>query len=198
MADKGMLVKPSGEKFVVVVPAGQEKLLSTILEPPGPGKPPAAGAGSSEELFAAGLIRFTETDLLQVLDIYAEVAGRTILMQGRLAGGKISVRSQTALSRTETVWLLDALLSLAGVKMVPEGEKFMFAVPSSRTGELPKFNPQFASAKAGKAVPPGMVKFQMPTCHPCSKSMPHCLGGRRCQWDRCFPRPGFPFAVKPN
>jgi hypothetical protein len=76
---------------------------------------------------------------------YADFTGRTILQPQSLLGAKISVRSQTALTKKEAVWLLDALFWLAGVRMVPEGEKFVFAVPSSRVGELPKFKPQIAS-----------------------------------------------------
>src|SRR5438105_138434 len=45
LVDKGMLLKPRGDKFIFIVLAGQEKLLSAIAEPP-----PAVGSGSSEDL----------------------------------------------------------------------------------------------------------------------------------------------------
>src|SRR5206468_3651885 len=39
-------------------------------------------------------------------------------------------------------------------------EKFVFAVPSQRKGELPKFDARSAAARAKSTVPPGTIKFQ--------------------------------------
>src|SRR5437867_262279 len=79
LGEKGLLFEPMADKFVFLIPAGQEKALAAI---PGP---PTTKAGSGEEIFGAGMIKFQDSDLLQVLDIYQDLTGRTVL---RPEGGR--------------------------------------------------------------------------------------------------------------
>ncbi len=152
LAAKGVTMKPAGDKFVFAVPADQAPQLAAI-------PPPPTAAISGGETFPPGLLKFTQADLLQALDIYAELSSRTVLTPNNLPVGKITVRSQTPLTRTEAIWLMGASLSVAGVAMVPESDKFVFAVPLSRTNGLPHFDPQAAAAKAKKAAPPGTIRL---------------------------------------
>jgi general secretion pathway protein D len=114
--------------------------------PPSPGLvPPPAGPTSvpdtnavaagtnaaplkADEVFPPGLIKFQEADLVQVLDIYQELTGRTVLRPANLPQAKITVRTQTELTRKEAISALDSILSLNSVSMVPQGEKFVKAV----------------------------------------------------------------------
>jgi len=121
------------------------------VRPPGapafPGLPgtPAAGltnaAGTTntvaagDESFPPGLIKFQEADLSQVLDIYQELTGRTILRPATLPQVKITIRSQTELTRKEAINALDSILSLNQITMLPQGEKFVKAVPTQQAGQ---------------------------------------------------------------
>ncbi len=97
--------------------------------------------GQEEEVFPPGLIKFQDADIGQVLDIYQELTGRTVMRPNNLPATKITIRSQTQLTRREAVQALDSILSLNQISMVPQGEKFVKAVPSAQAGtEGNRFN----------------------------------------------------------
>ena len=106
-----------------------------------------AGAGAKpaeEEVFPPGLIKFSEADLSQVLEIYQELTGRTVLRPASLPAAKITIKSQTQLTRTEAIQALDSILSMNQITMIPQGDKFIKAVPeaqspkeANRTTDLP-------------------------------------------------------------
>jgi len=134
------------------------------VTPPGPGTPAAAGAGAGaagtatnltpqmlraaaaaaaanapdgaqgEELLAANLFKFSEADLNNIFDIYQELTGRTIFKAPNLPQAKISFKMQTSLTRLEAVQALDTILSMNQISMVPQGTKFVKAVPQAQAG----------------------------------------------------------------
>ena len=141
-------------------------VLAPAASPLTPGTPPPAGftgaaapnpnaapvpAGANaeakppeEEIFPAGLIKFSEADLSQVLEIYQELTGRTVLRPASLPAAKITIKSQTQLTRTEAIQALDSILSMNQITMIPQGDKFIKAVPeaqspkeANRTTDLP-------------------------------------------------------------
>lgn len=75
------------------------------------------------------MINWTSADLNQVLAIYAELVGRTILRPATLPGANIALKAQTPLTRREAIQALDAVLAMNGVSMINFGEKFVKAVP---------------------------------------------------------------------
>lgn len=87
------------------------------------------GGGKAGETFPAGLIKFEEADLDQVLNTYRELSGRTIVRSTTLPHAKISIQSQTALTRIEALQALDSVLAQNGIVMIPQGTKFVKAVP---------------------------------------------------------------------
>ena len=90
----------------------------------------AAAAGNpDEEVFGPGFIKFNDADLVQVLEIYQELTGRTVLKPNSLPATKINIRSQTQLTRREAIQALDSILSLNQITMIPQGDKFVKAVP---------------------------------------------------------------------
>lgn len=129
---------------VPVVPAS-----GVAVPPPGainpaavavpPNTPPAAAAvapGASpapvqpEQILQAGTIDFPKVDLETILPFYAELVGRTIL-HAQLPQVQISLRTQTALTKTEAIQALDSVLAMNGIAMVNVGEKFVKAVPQA-------------------------------------------------------------------
>ncbi len=111
-----------------------------------PGTAGAAGAGlgagadgvkpDENEILPPGMIKFQDTDISQVLDIYQELTGRTVLRPASLPASKITIRSQTPLTRAEAIHALDSILAMNQVSMIPQGEKFVKAVPAAESGTV--------------------------------------------------------------
>lgn len=99
------------------------------------GLSPAGVSDPNQEILPAGLIKFNEADLSQVLEIYQELTGRTVLKPNTVAQTKISIRTQTPLTRAEAVQALDSILSMNGITMVPQGDKFVKAVQEAQAGQ---------------------------------------------------------------
>ena len=83
---------------------------------------------ADDVIIPPGLIKFQDADLLQVLEFYQDLTGRTVIRPATLPQTKISVRTQTPLTRREAVQLLDSILAMNQITMVPQGEKFVKAV----------------------------------------------------------------------
>jgi general secretion pathway protein D len=90
---------------------------------------PTSRAGQPE--MASGMINFQNADLLQVLDIYQELSGRTVI-RGPLPHVTISVRNQTPLTRIQALQLLDTVLAENGIAMVLAGDTAVKAVPAAQ------------------------------------------------------------------
>jgi general secretion pathway protein D len=100
---------------------------------------PAATPAVPEEVIGAGKIDFPQAPLDAVLDIYAELVGRTIL-HGQLPPVQVTLKTETALTRTEAIQALDSVLAMNGITMVPIGDKFVKAVQGNQVFQTaPKF-----------------------------------------------------------
>jgi len=76
-----------------------------------------------------------------VLDFYQDLTGRTVLRPATLPTTKITLRTQVPLTRREAVQALDSILSMNQITMVPQGEKFVKAVPAPQSPqEAREFN----------------------------------------------------------
>src|SRR6185436_16768014 len=81
-----------------------------------------------EEVYPAGTINWTAADINQVLTIYAEYVGRTILRPANLAAAPIVLKTQTPLTKTELIQVLNAALALNGIEMVNIDDKVVKAM----------------------------------------------------------------------
>jgi len=79
-----------------------------------------------------GTLNFQNAELTQVLAIYQEISGRTVIRPATLPAPTISVRTQTALSRVQALQLLDTVLAQNGIAMVLSGDSAVKAVPEGR------------------------------------------------------------------
>jgi general secretion pathway protein D len=91
--------------------------------------PSSGSTNAAEPIIAAGEINFPGTDLKQVLQIYADLVGRTILQPATLPAPTIILKTQTPLTRTELIQAFDAVLGMNGIGMINVGDKFVKAVP---------------------------------------------------------------------
>ncbi len=123
--------------------------------PPGPGQVAPSTAGTAgaagaagaaggapaapfvqpdpNEIIPVGMIKFQETDISQVLEIYQELTQLTVLRPNSLPATKITLKTQTALTRSETVNALNSILAMNQISMIPQGEKFVKAVPAAES-----------------------------------------------------------------
>jgi general secretion pathway protein D len=102
--------------------------VSTTTSPAVPITAVSTNIAADDVIIPPGLIKFQDADLLQVLDFYQDLTGRTVIRPASLPQTKISVRTQTPLTRREAVQLLDSILAMNQITMVPQGEKFVKAV----------------------------------------------------------------------
>jgi hypothetical protein len=125
-----------------------------------------AQAAPTQDRFPPGLIRFTNADVLQVLDLYQELSGRTVLRTAVLPWkDKITLSNEKELTRSETLKLVEQALAKVKITITPESEKFVYVLPADRKGKLPRFDPKAMAEKLGKSAkpeevfPPGLIRF---------------------------------------
>jgi general secretion pathway protein D len=100
------------------------------------GAPSSRGVAPGEEMVPAGMIKFQQTDLNQVLQIYGELVNRTVLRPATLPAPTISLTTQTPLTRREAMDALKAVLWLNGIAVEDFGEKFVKVVPAPNAGQV--------------------------------------------------------------
>ena len=93
--------------------------------------PPAV----SEEMVPAGTIHFESADVNQVLEVYSDLVGRTLLRPATLSGGQIVLKTKTALTKSELIQALQAVLAMNGISLVNIGDKFVKVLPSDQAGQ---------------------------------------------------------------
>jgi general secretion pathway protein D len=102
--------------------------------PPAPGASPTGGPASGEAMSRNGELanisyNFPGIPIKQLLDIYADLVGRTLL---RATSGPeavpdtttIVLNTQSKLTRSEAIEALETILGMNGVTIVPIGDKF--------------------------------------------------------------------------
>ncbi len=93
-----------------------------------------AAAHSPDDQMPSGTLNFQNAELAQVLAVYQELSGRTVLRPAALPAPTISLRNQTALSPVQALQLLDTVLAQNGIAMVLMGDLAVKAVPEARAG----------------------------------------------------------------
>ncbi len=155
-SDNGLIVEHRGN-FVFVVPS--EKINSLLSVPNPPEATTYAQKSPALEVFPPGLIKFQETDLIQVLDFLAELSDKNLLSTRALPPGRVTIRSQTAMNRLQAVWMMTAALRLGEIATVPAGKDFMFVVPPERVKTLPTYDEKTLTAKAAAKVGLSQLRF---------------------------------------
>jgi general secretion pathway protein D len=99
--------------------------------PPGAVAAPAVNPNDpaqSDEIIPANMINWQGVELNQVLEIYADLVGRT-LIRGQLPDSKIVLKTKTPLTKREVIQAIQAVLALNGVAVINIGEKFVKVLP---------------------------------------------------------------------
>jgi type II secretory pathway component GspD/PulD (secretin) len=95
---------------------------------------------------APHMVRFLETDVGQVLALYQELSGRSLIRSPQVPmTTKITFDNQTALTRTEALQALDNVLAANGIVMVYFGTKYVKVMTlrevTSETGPVVELPP---------------------------------------------------------
>ena len=78
---------------------------------------------NADELLPKGAIYMENVELPQVLAVYGELIGRKCIKENPDFRRTISFRSQTPLSKAETIHAFDILLAWQGLKTLPVGDR---------------------------------------------------------------------------
>ncbi|OQC67270.1 MAG: Type II secretion system protein D precursor [Verrucomicrobia bacterium ADurb.Bin006] len=87
-------------------------------------------AGSS--MIPEKVINLQVAPIEQVLSVYAELTGRTVLRPTTLPATSVTLKNQQELSREEAIQALESVLALNGITMIDVGDKFVSAVPTQQ------------------------------------------------------------------
>ena len=109
-----------------------------------PGTTPGAIPGASTAASAGGAapgsevpaytFDFPAMDVKQVLDVYASLVNRTLLM-GAPPSGTITLHTQTLLTKSEAIEALQAVLGMNGIALVNIGDKFVKVLPPEQANQ---------------------------------------------------------------
>jgi general secretion pathway protein D len=103
---------------------------------------PQNNSAQDNELIPPGLIDFQGVDVSQVLEVYAQLVGRTLLRAG-LPNAQIVLKTETPLTKTEAIQALQAVLALNGIAVINVGDKFVKVMPVDQAGQAAEeFNNQ--------------------------------------------------------
>jgi hypothetical protein len=83
-----------------------------------------------------GFINFPMTELRDVLRIYQELTGWTLLTPGELSSPAVCFINETPLSKCEAIFAMTAVIALNGVSIVPVSGTFLFTAPTAQTNKL--------------------------------------------------------------
>ncbi|HEX5398456.1 MAG TPA: secretin N-terminal domain-containing protein [Verrucomicrobiae bacterium] len=100
---------------------------------PGARAASAAGASARETEPASIDLTFKDADIRGVLDFYAKLVNRTLLM-GPPPSGTITLNTESPLTKSEAIEALQAVLGMNGVVLVNIGDKFVKVLPPNEAG----------------------------------------------------------------
>lgn len=87
--------------------------------------------GKGADQFPAGHIVLEEADVTQVLNLYSELSGRTVIRSPKLPATRLTLRNANAVNRIEALQLLDTTLATSGIVMILSGDGAVKAVPAA-------------------------------------------------------------------
>jgi general secretion pathway protein D len=89
---------------------------------------------AGEVMLDPTLTRLQGTPLEQVMELYSELTGRTVLRSPTVNFDqiKITLNTKTPLTTNEFLQALDSVLSLNQITVIPTGEKFLTIVPTAQ------------------------------------------------------------------
>jgi hypothetical protein len=130
---------PEAQYLATLQPRPTDTSPSASLVPNPQDQPPG------KEPIPPGTIDFKGADIRQVLDLYSMLVRRTLLLDGQLSSPTFKVKTQTSLTKSGAIYLVEVALALNGIAAADDGTNFAQVVPLGRLSNLklqaPKRNP---------------------------------------------------------
>jgi general secretion pathway protein D len=95
--------------------------------------PVSANSNGGTNEVAAYQYDFQGVDVKQVLQIYSDLVGRTLLM-AQPPTASIILKTQSPLTRSEAIEAFQAVLALNNIELIPIGDKFLKVLPPDQAG----------------------------------------------------------------
>jgi general secretion pathway protein D len=126
---------PAGLPASPGLSASQAGAPASVVPSTTPGTPALSpGNTAAPEREVAGItFNYEGVDVNQVLNVYADMVGRTLL-RANLPQASIVLKTQSPLTKTEAIEALQAVLALNGIAVVNIGEKFVKVLPPDQAG----------------------------------------------------------------
>ena len=107
--EQGIAVVPDGDKFVMLVPAALTNAVA-------PRSREVAGMSEDrgrdkDQVVPAGMVDFRKAPLMQVLQFYAELQGRKLVVNGKFPNQFFDFWTQTPLTKAEVLYAFDTLFT---------------------------------------------------------------------------------------
>jgi general secretion pathway protein D len=118
---------------VPAVPAVPAPAVAAPAAQPDANAPAGATSNGGTGEVPAYQYDFQGVDVKQVLQIYSELVGRTLLM-AQPPAASIILKTQSPLTKSEAIEALQAVLSLNNIEVVNIGEKFVKVLPPDQAG----------------------------------------------------------------
>lgn len=141
-----------------VLPAPPPVLRAPAARPPLPAAASPAGVTGTN----APALKFEGSPSDIVLQTYAEVTGRTLLVAPDIPKATITLRSQSELTRDEFLQAIETVLLMNGIALQPVGEKFLKVLPSKDLRKLGA-KTELTEPEAGQHPEIGRMVSQMVT-----------------------------------
>jgi len=128
-------------KYILLILALTAPMLRAQVPPgfPGGGAQPNGGGDqnlSDNQIIPPGMINFEGVDARQVLDVYAHLVGKTLLM-GPVPQATIVLKTETDLTKAEAIKALQAVLALNHIAVIDvPGGKFVKVVATEQAGTV--------------------------------------------------------------
>jgi len=166
LMEKDILIQPHEQKFLVVardgdanllapeVKAASDKIASSLTHAPG---------SDPGELLPPGMINLQNTDMAQVIQIYADLTGRIVCRPSTMPSTPVKLLTSNPLNRSEAIYSLTATLALNGVSVLPAGERFVFVFPAAQrslAAEILARKPA-AIAAGTNSIPAGWINLNV-------------------------------------
>lgn len=123
---------------------------------------PLPGSGDQvvgQEAIPPGTIDFRGADLEQFLVLYGTLANRTLLRSSQISSSFFKFRTQTPLTKTGAIYMLELALALNGIAAVADGTDFIQVVPLRQVASLKLEAPERSPDEALLA-PLGVPEFR--------------------------------------
>jgi hypothetical protein len=131
LSKQGIAVVHDGPHFVRLIPENMRNLMTNV-----PLRGVELAISKSRPTMPAGAITILGIDLDQLLPFYASFSQRTILRPATLPRITVCLQNTCSLTREEAAYALATVLTLNGIAVVEDGERFVQIVPMTERERL--------------------------------------------------------------